>query len=262
MTSPILCDLTEGIFQITLNQPERRNTLSIEMLDALNQALDSLVSEPSTRVVLLTANGSTFSAGMDLKRVPLGDPGAAKDFAYSLADTYRSLLRLPRPYLCAVDGPAMGGAVGLALAADLIWAGPNAKFAFPETKIGLAPALVSVVARRRLIPGNLAAMAVSGMSVSGSDLLRLGLADRMAAESAAVEAEAFARQLIRENSGEAMRRTKAFLAARDLADLDSELARAIREFREAVATPSAQTGIAAFQEKRTLDWTETLEVND
>ena len=87
----------------------------------------------TTRVVLLSARGKAFCSGMDLSAVRLDEPDEAGRFATGLADVYRKLLTPPIPLLCGVDGPVMGGGGGLALAADLVWAGPKALFAFPET---------------------------------------------------------------------------------------------------------------------------------
>lgn len=262
MPQVIKHELVEGVFRLALNNPDRRNVLSSEMAESLNAALDRAAAEPGARVALLTAEGSVFCAGMDLKTVALDDAEQAARFSAALAESYRKLLMLPIPLLCAVDGPAMGGAVGLALAADLVWVGPNARFAFPETKVGVVPALVSVAARRRMLPGKLAGMALTGIPVGPEEALRLGLADFVSAESARADAEVFARKLIVENSDEAMRRTKAFLQAEFMKNLDAELEAAKKEFRETVATEAARRGLAAFREKRTPQWDQSNEIGD
>jgi enoyl-CoA hydratase/carnithine racemase len=204
--------------------------------------------------VILSAEGPAFCAGMDLKTVALDDPPQAARFANALAESYRRLMMLPVPLLAAVDGPAMGGAVGLALAADLVWVGPQARFAFPETRVGVVPALVSVAARRRMLPGKLAGLAITGTSVAAEEAHRLGLADFVSPTSAKEDAEHFARKLIVENSDEAMRRTKAFLQSQFLATLDRELDDAKKEFRAAVATAAAARGLKAFREKQSPEW--------
>ncbi|MBI3735009.1 enoyl-CoA hydratase/isomerase family protein, partial [Candidatus Sumerlaeota bacterium] len=202
---------TEGsIASVLLNQPDRRNVLSVEMVNDLNAALESVAKDSSARIAILRAEGPAFCAGMDLKKVALDDPPQASTFAEALAEAYRKLLLLPMPLLSAVDGPAMGGAVGLALAADLVWVGPNARFAFHETRVGVVPALVSVIARRRIAPGKLRGLGITGIELHPADAVRIGLADFQAGDSASADAEAFARKLLKENSTEAMRRTKLF----------------------------------------------------
>ncbi len=252
--SKILTESDHGLVRVILNDPDRRNVLSFEFVEELNVALDAVVPDPSARVALLCANGPAFCAGMDLKTVALDNPDHALRFGAALADAYRKLLRFPLPLLAAVDGPAMGGAVGLALSADLIWVGPGAKFAFPETRVGVVPALVSVAARRRMTPGKLAGMALAGIEADAPQAARIGLAEFASPESAVKDAEAFARKLMRENSGEAMRRTKAFLQSQFLGDLEKQLADALAEFQQAVATDACKRGLAAFRERKAPDW--------
>jgi len=250
----VLLENESGLAILTLSRAAERNALSFGLLTELNTALASVVADETIQVALLRASGPSFSAGMDLKTVALEDPKQAELFGRMLAETYHRLLLLPIPLLCAVDGPALGGAVGLAMAADLIWAGPNARFAFPETRIGLAPALVSVVARRRLSPGKVAAMLIAGEEVGAADALRLGLVDFTATQSAAAEAAEYAYRILRDRSSEAMRRTKAFLQASLMPQYEKELESAIAEFRTAVATESCQRGLKAFKEKKPLTW--------
>ena len=256
MSDSILHEVAGGLARITLNRPEQRNALSLEMIGELSRAIDAVRDDASTRVVLLTALGKVFCSGMDLYAVPLDEPDEAGRFATSLAEVYRKLLTLPIPLLCGVDGPVMGGGGGLALAADLVWVGPKARFAFPETRLGVVPALVSVVARRRVSPLTLSGMATTGIPCDATRSVLVGLADLLASDSATLEAEACALKLLHENSGAAMRRTKEFLIAQSRGDLDEELRAAEREFREALASPEAQRGLEAFRRKLPLTWSD------
>jgi enoyl-CoA hydratase/carnithine racemase len=253
MTGAVGLNIEAGLAILTLARPEVRNALSVDLLADLNAALDHSIADPTVKVVVLTAAGKAFCAGLNLKTA-LDDPEQAERFALLLANTYRRLLFLPIPLLCAVDGPAMGGGVGLALAADLVWAGPGARFAFPETRLGLVPALVSVVARRRMTHAALMGMALGGHEAGPADALRLGLADMLSAKSAIEEAVKFARGMLRDNSPEAMRRTKAFLQSTIKTAFDDEIAVAVAEFRAAAATESCRRGLDAFRAKRSPEW--------
>ncbi len=250
----ILYEVTGGLARITLNRPEKRNALSLEMIGELSRAIDAVSEDASTRVVLVTARGEAFCSGMDLQAVPLDDPVEAARFGTDLAEVYGKLLTLPFPLLCGVDGPVMGGGGGLALAGDLVWVGPKALFAFPETRLGVVPALVSVVVRRRVSPLALSGMATTGIPYDAERSVLVGLADFLAADSATIEAEACAEKLLLENSGVAMRRTKEFLIEQSKGDLDEELRAAAIEFGQAVASPEAQRGLRAFREKTPLRW--------
>lgn len=259
MSDAVLYSAGGGMAHITLNQPERRNVLSFELVEGLNNALEKAADDFAVRVVLLSAAGKAFCAGMDLKTIALDDEDDAARFSSILGAAYRHLLTLPVPLLCAVDGPAMGGAVGLALAADIVWVGENAKFAFPETRVGVVPALVSVPARRRMAPGKLAGMLLAGIAAGPKEAVALGLAEFAVEGEALPHAEAFARQLLKENSDEAMRRTKAFMIEQFGTHLDAEIAAATAEFRDAVKTEAAARGLAAFRNKTTLNWNEPVE---
>ena len=252
----VLVQRDSGLALLTLARPAERNALSFELLTDLNAALRQISADDSLSVVVLSAQGPTFCAGMNLKSVALEDPKQAERFARLLAEIYGRLLRLPIPLLCGIDGPVMGGGGGLALSADLAWSGPNARFAFPETRLGLVPALVSVVMRRRLNPTVLSGVTATAREIGPADALRLGLTDFVATESGAEEAERHARKLLRENSGEAMRRTKAFLQSQSVASLEPELDAAIKEFCAAVATESCQRGLRAFREKKSPGWSD------
>lgn len=256
MSSPFLYQSEPGLALLKLARPAERNALSFELLESLNEALEQVALDQSLHVAVFLAEGPAFCAGMNLKTVALDDVAQAERFAVLLAETYRRLLLLPIPLLCGVDGPAMGGGVGLALAADVVWAGPNARFAFPETRIGLVPALVSVVARRRLRPTTLCGMALSAAEADASEALRLGLVDHLTPASATAEAERDARRILRENSGSAMRRTKAFLQAQSTETLDRELEAAVAEFRRAASSDACRRGLQAFREKRALTWSD------
>ena len=254
MSDSILHEVAGGLARITLNRPEKRNALSLEMIGELSRAIDAVRDDASTRVVLLTARGKVFCSGMDLYAVPLDEPDEAGRFATSLAEVYRKLLTLPIPLLCGVDGPVMGGGGGLALAADLVWVGPKGLFAFPETRLGVVPALVSVVARRRVSPLTLSGILTTGIPCDATRSILVGLADFLASDSATLEAEACALKLLQGNSGAAMHRTKEFLIAQSPGDLDEELRAAQSEFRSAVASPQAQRGLKAFRGKLPLTW--------
>ena len=256
MNDSILHEVTGGLARITLNRPEKRNALSLEMIEELSRAIDAVREDASTRVVLLSAHGKVFCSGMDLSAVPLDDPDEAGRFATSLADVYRKLLTLPLPLLCGVDGPVMGGGGGLALAADLVWVGPKALFTFPETRLGVVPALVSVVLRRRISPLTLSGMVTTGIPCDAARSVLVGLADFLASDSATIEAEACAEKLLHENSGAAMRRTKEFLIAQSRGDLDGELRAAESEFCRAVTSPEARRGLEAFREMQPLNWSD------
>lgn len=255
MAMHVLYEVREGLARLTLSRPERRNALSLEMLESIRDALDRAADSPEVGALWLGAEGPAFCAGMDLKAADLGDPAEATRYARSFSRVYRSLLTLPVPLLCAVDGAVTGGGVGLPAAADLVWAGPGARFALPETRVGLVPALVSVVLARRLSAKKLMGMAVGGLELDGEAARAAGLVDFVVDDAGSASLE-HGRGLLRDHSATATRRTKEFLLERLPPDLQDQLAAAEEEFRASVATEAAQRGLAAFREKRSIVWDE------
>jgi len=252
---PVRYELDSGLARVTLARAEKRNALSIEMVEQLHDALTRAVDD-GAGVVLLGAEGPTFCAGMDLKTVDVASATTAERFAKALGGVYHRLLTLPLPLLCAVDGRVLGGGVGIAAAGDLVWVGPHALYTLSETRLGLVPALVSVVLRRRLAPARVAGMALGGPPIQAREALDCGLADRVAQTSAIEEAELTARELLRDRSADANSRTKAFISSEANVGLQDELVRAREAFCEAVKTSAARRGLEAFLLKRSVRWDE------
>ncbi|HLU49150.1 MAG TPA: enoyl-CoA hydratase/isomerase family protein [Planctomycetota bacterium] len=245
-----------GVLRIILSRREARNALSFEMLDELERSLDRAVGDRGARVLLLESSGDVFCAGMDLRAVALEESAVAERFSSALARIYRRLITLEIPLLCAVDGPVIGGGLGLVAAADLVWAGPGAKFQLSEARLGLVPALVSVVLARRLRPKRILGLALSALPLDARGALELGIADRLSHESAAGDARAEAARMIRDNSPKAMRATKRLLNEMISTTLEHDLEEARRAFAEAVRSADAKRGLESFRRKETPNWTE------
>ncbi len=256
MRAPVACEVGNAVARVTLDRPEAANALSFETVGLLTESLAAAVADPSTRLVRLSAEGNAFCSGVDLKSVKLSDPDQASRYAAALSELYGRLLTLPLPLLCSVNGPVIGGGLGLAAAADLVWAGPRARFSLPETRIGFVPALVSVVLRRRMSPVQLSGLALSGITLDPSHALAAGLVDFLAESAAAEEADALTLRLLCEHSRGALRRTKVFLVERHTQGLELELADAQREFRMAAASEDVRRALAAFRRKESVRWDE------
>lgn len=259
MSEPVKYNIEKGLAVLCLDSPDTRNALSFEVLENLSYALKLIANDSEAKVAVLIASGPVFSAGMDLKNIHLDEAYEAAKFADLLSEVYSDLLELPIPLLCGVDGKAMGGAVGIAIAGDLVFAGPKAEFSFPEVKIGLVPALVSVVAKRRVSPMQLSSLALTGIVANAQVAVRVGLADSLSDQNATKDILAYAQKVNLENSGEAMRRTKQFLRKHRVANLQEELAVAAQEFQIAVNTRAGRQGLNAFRDKRPIVWNEEFE---
>jgi len=254
MAGAIRYEVDRGVATLVLDRPEVRNALGIESARELAAAVERATADESVRLLLLEAEGPAFCAGMDLKSVDLADATQAGLFASALATVYEKLLTLTKPVLCAVDGPVSGGGVGLPAAADLVWAGPRARFSLPETRLGLVPALVSVPLRRRIGAQALKRMAIGGLSHDAEHAVAEGLADFEADMGAGIAARAFAATLLADHAPGALARTKRFLARNEEMTLRDALAEARLEFEDAVSTPEARAGLEAFRRKEFVRW--------
>lgn len=123
---------------LTLNRPERRNALSVALRDAISDALDDLVTDPTKKAVVLTGAGTVFSAGFDLKEFDkaAGDEAFMAELWGSSDRFHRTVWGFPLPLIAAVNGPAIAGGFDLAVMCDLRLAATTARFSHPERSFG------------------------------------------------------------------------------------------------------------------------------
>jgi enoyl-CoA hydratase/carnithine racemase len=129
----------KSIFRITLNRPEKRNALSLAMCQQLVKAFSEAESDPAIRVVVLTANGTSFCSGMDLHELADVDLDAVADIHVAMFNVGK---QMEKPIVAAVHGDALAGGTGLVANAHVVVAGPRVAFGLTEIKIGLWPFLI------------------------------------------------------------------------------------------------------------------------
>jgi methylglutaconyl-CoA hydratase len=204
------------IVVLTLNDPERANPLSSEMMAGLIASLEATAADPAVRAVILTGAGRHFSAGADLaalERIATGgDEGANHSDVEMLSRLFEVLLGHSKLTVAAVHGAAVAGGCGLATACDFVVAEPGARFAYTEVRIGFLAAVVSTFLTRR-VPGHVARrMLLDPEMLDGERAVEIGLADELAPEGEAVQtAVALARSVCAKASPSALTATKALL---------------------------------------------------
>lgn len=225
---------------VTLNRPDARNALSIELLEALHARLDDLAKRSDIHVVTLTGAGKAFCAGMDLKQV-LGAPDAPLRLLTLLAELCLKVRALPMVTVAAVNGAAIGGGCGLATVCDVSVTHANSRMGFPEVDLGVCPAVVAPWLVRKIGAGPARAVLLRGGVMSGADAHARGIADQCVASKddlpTAVRAltEKFAT-----GGPRALAATKRLLNELD-GSLDPAAARRAAELSAGVlATPEAQ----------------------
>ncbi len=179
-TETILVECSQGVMSITLNRP-KANAFNLEMVAGLQAAFKEAARDEQVRCVLLSGNGSNFSAGQDVKDF-LNAEGLS--FRQHLLKTYNPLIvqmrKLDKPILAAVNGAVAGAALGIALACDLRIASSEARFVVGFLGIGLAPdSAVSLLLPGLIGLGRAAEFAFSNEAINASQALSWGLVNRV-----------------------------------------------------------------------------------
>ncbi len=238
-----------------MNRPEKRNALTRELIAELMQALDDLRRERRVRAVVLSGSGSAFCAGMDLNEMQeTAQNASAQTIWHEDAVAYRDLieemLRLPKPIIAAVGGPAVAGGAGLVLASDIVLAAPEAKFGLPEPKRGIVAGLVAPILAFRLGAGRAAYLLLTAQLIDGEEAHHMGVYHELLSGE---KLWPRAHQLAGEIAGcapEAILLTKRMLNETIGEQLATLLTAGAAVSATARTTEAAAEGLAAFFEKR------------
>ncbi len=173
-------DIRDAVAMVTMTRPEQRNALGPDLIEALASAVDRVEKDDHVRVVILTGAGTVFSAGADLssmKSQGAGDPEANRRNAIAMGGFFHRISELPKPVVARVQGPALGGGVGLMAACDIVVAAESVFFSFSEVRLGIVPALISPFCIRRLGPSAARRLFLTGEKIAARAALPLGLVD-------------------------------------------------------------------------------------
>ncbi|WP_181312373.1 enoyl-CoA hydratase/isomerase family protein [Nocardioides campestrisoli] len=245
---------SDGVALLTLDNPDRRNAMSDQMTEAWVGAIDELAADRSVRAVVVTGEGSAFSSGGDLGWLA-SEPDAGVDrLRDRMLPFYRSWLtirRLEVPTIAAINGPAIGAGLCLALACDLRYAAAGAKMGVPFTSLGLHPGMAGTLLLPEVV-GLAAArdLFLTGRLVQGDEALRLGLVSRITEREQLLETALASAASIAAAAPIATRLTKLALATGGHTDQETALQWEALAQPVTMATADLQEGIRAVQEKR------------
>ena len=246
----------DGVATVTLNRPEKRNAISFELIDDLLRALDE-VAKSSALVLILTGAGKAFCSGMDLENLKsLIGRSAEQNLKDSetMVRLFRSLYEFPKVTIAAVNGAAIAGGTGLAVLCDFTLAVPEAKFGYTEVKIGFVPAIVSTFLLRQVGEKHARDLLLTGRIIGVEEAFRMGLINEVVpAERLMTRARELAAQIM-ENSPTSLVLTKRLLSEHARAELDVQIAAAVRENAEIRETKNFREGVTSFLEKRKPRW--------
>ena len=169
-------ELHDEVALVTLERPEKRNALSIDLRVELADTFERLGGDDSVGCIVLTGAGPAFCAGMDTSQFG-GDPDHRRALVETSTGAFRAVGRCPRPVLAAVNGPALAGGFALALLCDLRIAARSATFGYPELPIGIPPSYAS--ARAALSPAVARELCLTGRVIDAGEALRLGVANEV-----------------------------------------------------------------------------------
>jgi len=246
----------DRVATLTLNRPEKRNAISFELIDDLLQALDE-VAKSSASVLILTGAGKAFCSGMDLENLKslIGrSPEQNLKDSETMVRLFRALYEFPKVTIAAVNGAAIAGGTGLAVLCDFTLAVPEARFGYTEVKIGFVPAIVSTFLLRQLGEKHARDLLLTGRLIGVEEALRMGLinevvpADRLMSRARELAAQ------VMENSPTSLALTKRLLSDHARAELDTQIAAAVRENAAIRTTKNFREGVTSFLEKRKPHW--------
>jgi enoyl-CoA hydratase/carnithine racemase len=239
------------VLRLTLNRPDKRNALSAELCHAIVDAVETAAEDRRTGAVLLDAAGDVFCAGMDLAEI--GGAGAA-----ALTSIHERLftltLRIPLPIVVAVQGPALGGGVGLMAQGHIVVAAHGTTFALSEIRLGMWPfvifrALTLAIGERRAV-----ALSLTGRVFSVQEALQWGLVHEIA-QAVEVDDRAMAiAQHIASLSSATVRTGLAFVNETRHQEYSAAVVTAARYRASVFASEDFAEGVRAFHEKRAPRW--------
>jgi methylglutaconyl-CoA hydratase len=242
---------------VTLTRPEVHNAFNEQLIAELRRAFELLDADETLRAVVLAGEGRSFCAGADLHWMRASLERTHEENvadALRMADMFRTIDRCRHPVVARIQGAALGGGCGLAAVADIVIAAEDARFGFTEARLGIAPAVISPFALRKIGQSHARALFITGERFDADRALAIGLAHRVvpAGELDAAVAETLA--TIAQSGPEAARAAKRMAqVVPTLPDDEARLltANTIADLR---VSPQGQEGIRAFLEKRRAAW--------
>jgi len=248
-------EVDEGRATITIADPERRNPISVETMEALLDATRRAMSDPRVRVLVYTGAGDrAFSAGGDLSGSFVDDPVGLHKARGTLAELFRLMHRGGKPTIARVNGHALAGGFGLAVACDVTICVDDARLGMSEVKVGLWPMMITAILVR-VIPRKAALeLMLTGRLIGPEEAHRLGAVSRVVAREDLDQVVTETVDTLIANSAAVTEIGRdAFYGVADL-DFDAALDRLQTGLTAIAMTEDAREGVNAFLERREPRW--------
>jgi methylglutaconyl-CoA hydratase len=237
---------------LTLNRPERRNALTIELMIELKNAVEVASADETQRILILRGAGKAFCTGLDLNEV--GDPGNAHASAEAVGQMLLAISETRLITIAAVHGAAVAGGAGIMSACDFAIAAARTKFGYPEAKRGLVAGLVMTFIRRQLRERDVRELLFTGDIIEADRAREIGLVSRVVPP---YDLDGEVQRLVSailQNAPGALASSKRLLEELWSTSVRQDVDRALAHHMQARESAEAKEGVAAFLEKRPPKW--------
>jgi enoyl-CoA hydratase/carnithine racemase len=254
----VLYEVLEGRATITIDDPDRHNPMSVETMAGLAGATRRAVDDPEVKVIVYTGTGDrSFSAGGDLSGSFADDPIGLHKARGNLGDLFRLMIRGGKPTVARVNGHALAGGFGLAVACDITVCVEGVKLGTPELRVGLWPMVISALLVRAMSRKAAMELMLTGRTIDPAEAQRLGAVTRVVTREALDGAVNEVVEGLLSHSPVVLMLGKDSFEGMADAGLDTALDRLAGGFTETALTNDAAEGLDAFLSKRDPDWSGT-----
>lgn len=248
-------EFDDAVATLTIDDPERRNPLGAEAIEGLIVGVQRAIDDPDVSVIVLTGAGdAAFSAGGDLSSGFFDDPVSRHASRGRFADLLRLLWRGGKPTIARVNGHALAGGFGLAVACDITICVDDAKLGTTEVRVGLWPMMISAILARVMPRKAALELMLTGRTIDPEEALRLGAVSRVVARDELDRMVDEVVDSLTELSPVTLMLGKDSFNAMADASLDAALDRLQGGLTELTLSEDAEEGVTAFIEKRPPDW--------
>ncbi len=259
MTEPlVLYSVSQRIATISINRADKRNALNPELVAKLTVAFRNAEKDKDVKIIILRAEGGTFSAGADLAYLQqLQQNTYEENLADSenLKNLFTTIYYLSKVVIAQVEGHAIAGGCGLATVCDIIFSVPEANFGYTEVKLGFVPAIVSCFLLRKTSETIAKRILLTGALFTAQEALDYGLITFVTKrEDISLNVKNFALSLCNEASGNSLMLTKQLIGQTTNSELDKSLSEAVMINARVRETEDFKKGIAAFINKEKINW--------
>lgn len=252
--SPVLLveSLDAHIVRLTLNRPNRRNALTIELMKEVCSAFETRAADPQRRIALVEGAGAAFCSGLDLEEA--ADTSVAEESAQWVARLFETVSGSPLITIAIAQGAAFAGGAGLLACCDFVVGSDDLKIGFPEVRRGLIPALVAVVLADRLHQHDLNELFLLGEPIDAARAQAMGLLHRVVPADQLHDEARFLTSRILKGGPEAVRQTKRWIRDMRRTEPGQRISRALEVHTQVRQSEEACEGLKAFLERRDPHW--------